>query len=101
MYAFFFQYNISPELLQRMMEAREIFLEDDIRPPFASIKQVTNNLPNPFFLHLSLIYIFLILEVCLEMVLSASKLKFMYLLKASNFISKQGFFDFVSKQSWK
>ena len=38
----FFQYNVSPELLQRMMEAREIFLEDDITPPFASIKQVTS-----------------------------------------------------------
>ena len=37
---FIFQHNLSKELFDRMIEAREIFLEDDVKPPYFTIEDV-------------------------------------------------------------
>ena len=36
----FIQHKVSQELLQRMIDARDIFLEDDVRPPFGTVEQL-------------------------------------------------------------
>ena len=37
---FNFQHRLSKSLLEKMVEAREVYLEDHVRPPFASMDDV-------------------------------------------------------------